>query len=325
MDVVRHTEICTRDPEEARAAVAALFCDHELVPLAEDRGVALTLRADELGPLSIVHLDYGAPVSIKPEPLSDFYLVQIPRGGAAKVIQDGTKVTSTTQTASVLSPTGQVSMTWGAENPQLCLYLSRRLVEAEAAVLIGRPPGKPVVFELGMALAEPDAATFLRSVLFLNDELRRSSMLVHRPELIDSMAATLAGQLLLTQPSIFSRQLRRVPSTSVSTVQRVVDYIEANVGDPQLSVSRIARELGVSSRSMQDAFRRELGTTPVSYVKERRLSIAHRRLEAGDPRVTTVTRIATALGITHLGRFAVEYRAHFGESPSDTLARPRHR
>ena len=33
----------------------------------------------------------------------------------------------------------------------------------------------------------------------------------------------------------------------------------------------------------------------------------------------TVTEIATALGFVELGRFSVEYRKAFGESPSETL------
>ena len=39
---------------------------------------------------------------------------------------------------------------------------------------------------------------------------------------------------------------------------------------------------------------------------------------ARDRRVT-VTEIATALGFVELGRFSVEYRRAFGESPSETL------
>jgi len=36
-------------------------------------------------------------------------------------------------------------------------------------------------------------------------------------------------------------------------------------------------------------------------------------------RRVTVTEIATALGFVELGRFSVEYRRAFGESPSETL------
>jgi AraC-like DNA-binding protein len=36
-----------------------------------------------------------------------------------------------------------------------------------------------------------------------------------------------------------------------------------------------------------------------------------------------VTVLAMGFGFTHMGRFAVEYRQRFGESPSETLRRQR--
>ena len=45
-------------------------------------------------------------------------------------------------------------------------------------------------------------------------------------------------------------------------------------------------------------------------------------IQQADPSATTVTRLATDHGFWELGRFAVAYRALFGESPSESLRRP---
>jgi transcriptional regulator GlxA family with amidase domain len=37
----------------------------------------------------------------------------------------------------------------------------------------------------------------------------------------------------------------------------------------------------------------------------------------------SVTEIAVGWGFTHMGRFSVEYRKRFGESPSETLRKRR--
>lgn len=321
MSVVRHIELRTNNADEATALVSQLFCPHRLVPRG-DRGtdVALTLRADELGPIGIVHLDYGLPVLIRPDPLAEFYLVQIPRAGSASVVQDRQRVVSHTSTASVLSPTGQVSMSWGAENPQLCVYLRREAVEAELSLLTGQPIDAPLVFDLAMHLQEAGSAAFLRSVLFLVDELRLGTSLVRRPELVASFAATLAGLLLTSQPSNYSHVLSATEPVATSIVQRAVDFIEDHIGDHNLTVAMIAREFGLSMRSLQEGFRKELGVSPLTYVKTRRMTIAHHRLRAADAKFTTVTRVATDLGISHLGRFSVEYHQRFGVPPSVTLA-----
>ncbi len=46
---------------------------------------------------------------------------------------------------------------------------------------------------------------------------------------------------------------------------------------------------------------------------------AHEALLSADPKVTTVTDIATAHGFFELGQFAARYRKAFGEVPSQTL------
>lgn len=50
-----------------------------------------------------------------------------------------------------------------------------------------------------------------------------------------------------------------------------------------------------------------------------RLSRARWALLSADASLTTVTAIATGFGFLELGRFSVEYRKVFGESPSRTL------
>jgi transcriptional regulator GlxA family with amidase domain len=42
-----------------------------------------------------------------------------------------------------------------------------------------------------------------------------------------------------------------------------------------------------------------------------------------DGSAASVTDAALRCGVTHLGRFSLDYRAAFGESPSETLQRSR--
>jgi transcriptional regulator GlxA family with amidase domain len=53
----------------------------------------------------------------------------------------------------------------------------------------------------------------------------------------------------------------------------------------------------------------------------RRLNAARSELLSADPQTTSVTQIAHNHQFIELGRFAVAYRAVFGEMPSSTLRR----
>jgi AraC family ethanolamine operon transcriptional activator len=82
----------------------------------------------------------------------------------------------------------------------------------------------------------------------------------------------------------------------------------------------ICTVVGVSERTLQYAFRNYAGMSPLLYLRLCRLNRARATLRAADPLATTVTRVAMQFGFLHLGRFALDYRQLFNESPSVTLA-----
>jgi AraC family ethanolamine operon transcriptional activator len=62
------------------------------------------------------------------------------------------------------------------------------------------------------------------------------------------------------------------------------------------------------------------GTSPKAYWKSLRLSTARKDLERAR-RHTTVAEVATKWGFFRFGSFSSDYRAMFGEYPSETLGR----
>jgi AraC-like DNA-binding protein len=108
------------------------------------------------------------------------------------------------------------------------------------------------------------------------------------------------------------------------TGRRVGDlegWIESHLEEP-ITVGRLCSVAGVGDRALAKIFESRRGMSPMRYVTERRLAAAHARLVRAGA-ADEVTEIATNLGFTHLGRFAIAYRELFGESPSHTLRRGR--
>lgn len=86
-------------------------------------------------------------------------------------------------------------------------------------------------------------------------------------------------------------------------------------------VATLCRLLRVSPGTLENAFKTATGLTPHAFFLRRRLNHARHVLLREDPGHRRVTDIASELGFSELGRFAVRYREMFGEKPSDTLRR----
>jgi AraC-like DNA-binding protein len=82
----------------------------------------------------------------------------------------------------------------------------------------------------------------------------------------------------------------------------------------------LAQQVGVSVRTMHDAVLRYAGMSLHRYLRLRRLWLVRQRLLTG---TQSVKACALAFGFWHMGDFSRSYRSHFGEAPSETLARSR--
>ncbi|WP_292360724.1 MULTISPECIES: helix-turn-helix domain-containing protein [unclassified Methylophaga] len=107
--------------------------------------------------------------------------------------------------------------------------------------------------------------------------------------------------------------------------QRIHRYIVSRVRDLTLSIDgdcltigEICINLRISRRTLNHAFSRVLGITPVEYMRNLRLHRVRSELQSS-PYETTIANIAAKWGFWHMSLFSRYYRELFGESPSETL------
>lgn len=103
-------------------------------------------------------------------------------------------------------------------------------------------------------------------------------------------------------------------------VAQALEFIEGSFAQA-VRLEDLCRHAGVGVRVLQRVFRERLGVSPKQYLKVRRLNAARRLLATESALETTVSQIARQCGYAHLGRFSVDYRSHFGETPRRTLRR----
>jgi transcriptional regulator GlxA family with amidase domain len=113
---------------------------------------------------------------------------------------------------------------------------------------------------------------------------------------------------------------RRASQSSLDLVQRAEMLALADLDKP-LHVADLSHILGVSERTLCRAFKSKHGVPPCRHLRMLRLFRVRQALLSAHDHVVTVTGITTSFGFAELGRFSVEYRKVFGESPSVTLRR----
>ncbi len=168
-----------------------------------------------------------------------------------------------------------------------------------------------------LPLTTPEGARFWRQLAATWRDLRDDAPWIRSRRAVAETEQRLAETLI---DALTSGGVDRAGRCGPVQLRRAEEFILAHLGDPILRAD-ICEAAGVCTRSLSRAFARRHGVGPMTFLKQRRLEAAQRALLAADPSLRSVTEIAMESGLYHLGRFSIEYRSAFGESPSETLRR----
>lgn len=169
-------------------------------------------------------------------------------------------------------------------------------------------------------LQDDDLAEFYRNFLML---ARFLSEAVPSDKDYNKNKTLLEEQLQLDL--VMAATAHSVPCTvsrakSYHTVQAALEYILTHLRDP-VRITALAREMGVSVRTLELCFKKHLDVPPKRVINLLRLSAVRRELLAPETNEATVSNTAGNWNFWHLGQFSADYHVAFGELPSRTLAR----
>lgn len=89
--------------------------------------------------------------------------------------------------------------------------------------------------------------------------------------------------------------------------------------DGKINIEKFAKEYEVSGQTLINAFKSLFGFTPKTFLQLLKLNLAQHDLQNANFNNTTVLKIASKWGFSHMGRFSKNYTELFGENPSVTL------
>lgn len=316
-----HPVVDTLDVAEAREVTSRLLgrCQLTSSPRS-DESFHCRLHAVQLLDVTMAYLDYAVESRVTVARSADCFTVHMTSAGPAVVHVDGDVHELTPFYALVISPGSEYSLELSARAPQIIVRIEREAMERQLARMLGRRLDEPIRFCSLGDLTSDAAARWHGALQLLSSEVLSPGSLIHQGYGAGSLEELVISSLLHVQESNYTERLHARPRVSGRVaVRRSIDYIETHLAEP-ISLTDIATHVQMSRRSIQTGFREDLDTTPIAFVRDRRLDAVRRLLlESGPGDGMTVTQAASRWGFTHLGSFSGVYRRRFGESPSATL------
>lgn len=97
-------------------------------------------------------------------------------------------------------------------------------------------------------------------------------------------------------------------------MKRCKQYIDENICDPSLRISELAAMCKISEVYFRREFKKYYGTSPLDYIKKRRIEIAKELLQTG---MCSVTETALQSGFDSVSYFSYEFHRLTGITPAE--------
>jgi AraC-like DNA-binding protein len=310
----------TRSLEQAIHRCEIAFHPHRLRLLGRPEEFGYTQRRTQAGPITVAHLSYDSDVWLDFGDSRDSYYIHIPLSGHLESRYRGQELIATPSLASVYGPAADITVTrWPAGSRHLGVKIDQLALDSALERLLGRSVDSPVEFGATLPVRPGAVQSWVRQLLWMSGELAYPGNPMRQSAALDPLVESVIYGFILMADHAYRESLAR-PAEPVrpAAVRDAMDIIEA-APQASLTTAHLAAQCHVSVRALQEGFRRHLGMTPTSYVRMTRLRRAHRDLRAAHAAHASVAPIAHRWGFSHLGRFAVAYKAMYGETPLQTL------
>ncbi|MFD6308772.1 AraC family transcriptional regulator [Streptomyces sp. NPDC060223] len=306
--------------DEAQAILGSRFHDFRMEVLGKAEDFTMDVAVVGLGQVTIGRVSLNTPIKARLGELGA-YNVSVPVSGSYGVRQGrGPTFYAGLGRAMVSDPAGDAVLgEYSDSGSSLTVRFETVALVRQLETLLGRPVHRRPVFapviDAGSGLGR--SWVNLLSWCLLDRSVPHG--LLQQPMFVGRIEQTLMEGLLLAGDHQYREALEAPPpNMRPVAVKRVMDAVRERPAEPY-DAARLAAIGQVSVRTLQEAFRRNLGMSPMTYVHEVRLQRVREHLKVSAPGTVTVTEVAYRWGFAHLGRFAQRYRARFGETPSQTL------
>jgi AraC-like DNA-binding protein len=314
-----HRLVQTRDPDEACAWLHAWGIGLD-VAARDARQFSMCLNGVSLPNMSVSfsYVYYGARVSVTTTEANRDYWVLPPICGALEGGTGKSEAAFGPDRAFVMSPLRSSRVRSQERSARLSLRLTGTALTRQLVALLGEPLNAPLELMTELKLGEGYGRSIIGYVHQTIADYESGGSMLGDPATANAFGQFIMTALLLCHPHNYSDALRRLEKQiAPRDVRRAIDYIEANL-DSVITLADIVAASRVPGRTLFKHFKDHRGISPMHYLRTARLKKVREWLQRAEPE-QEIAEVAMRWQIEHMGRFALEYRKRFGESPSETL------
>jgi AraC-like DNA-binding protein len=318
MPTTSHMQLMTSDPDEMTAVVDLILPTISIGGRKTGKFSA-DIDAVRLSDVSMMRIS-TQNIAVISEPGGKQTTLTIPLAGHFEVEQSGRCDSFGGQNANVHNLDRKLDLS-SADFSVLVVNVENSLL-ATTAARIGRGNEQPWTHDQGhVSLTGANGARVWRSAYSLWSAARKKHRAPVSPLAVAEQQAEVVDAMLHVVGADQGPQPTQLDQRrNAAALGRIEDWITAHLAQP-ITRADLCDVSGLSARALTRAFAKRHGRGPLQFVRDRRVEAAQRILFGSTPGETTVTQVAMDMGFLHLGRFATDYRARFGESPSDTLSK----
>lgn len=271
-----------------------------------------SLNHRKFASLDLCRISYGGRVQVISSALETIYHLQVLLRGHCLWRGRGEEHHFSPGELLLINPDDPVDLTYSHDCEKFIIKLPSALLEKTCRESHWQRPVEGIRFKPKHNLHQLEGFYGLLQLVCVEAESTQTMQQVQ-----EQFTRIICAKLL----TLVDNNVSRMPlEQGAASFERILHFIETHLKH-DISVEQLAQLAHSSPRSLYALFERHTGTTPKSFIRQKKLE--HIRASLIDPasRVRNVTQVALDYGFLHLGRFSESYKSAFGELPSETLRR----
>jgi AraC-like DNA-binding protein len=309
----------TSDLDEAREVLGEHLYPRALKWVGRPARVAARIAFLRTGGLTLADMQYGAQLAGKTGELGTYHFY-LPLAGTFAAGQGGRLITGDISRGGIYRPVGDVVLHhMSADFHVLAVSVDPAALEGQLVGMLDAPVRGPLRLGEHLDVREAPGRGCAELIRLFGNEMDNPTGLLTQPIVAAPLEETLLTSLLFAVDHQYRDALGPGPPRCPGyRVARAVEAIQAEPQHPY-TIAALAQIADVNVRALRQEFRRQVGMSPMAYLRDVRMARAHAELVDADPDRTSVADVARRWGFPRITGFSARYRARYRVAPLQTL------